>query len=455
MQKNDKFIDGLSRRRSVVSVPKKQITQPLMRLKSRSVGMDQDLAPRHLELALEKKRAIVEQKKKLEARRAVNDFIKPVKTLDFGLKDEKLSNDFNNLRSGWRKNKKKEAKKPVWWWRHKKISAALVLILVLGSSLVWFGNNFIAKLTSNKSNLFDALMATIENDRPLKEDGTGRSNILVFGTSGYDMNGSNGAGRHDGSQLTDSIMLISLNQKNKDVAMISLPRDLRVDNSCRIGTKKINEIYWCYKSKNNKEKEGAEALMRQVEEVVGVKPQYFAHINWSSLVKIVDTLGGITVTLDENIHDAPTKTYIRKGVPVKLNGEQALGLARARYGTERGDLTRGNSQQKIMLAIKNKIKEKKLSLNEVIGLMNVLGGNLSTNFEISEMKTGVKFLNGLSTKQIRQISLVDKNGDDLVTSDMIGGVSYVVPTKGDGDYSGIRSHVKNKIKTKKKNKQSK
>ena len=90
MQKNDKFIDGLSRRRSVVSVPKKQITQPLMRLKSRSVGMDQDLAPRHLELALEKKRAIVEQKKKLEARRAVNDFIKPVKTLDFGLKDEKL-----------------------------------------------------------------------------------------------------------------------------------------------------------------------------------------------------------------------------------------------------------------------------------------------------------------------------------------------------------------------------
>ena len=451
MQKNDKFIDGLSRRRSVGFVPKKQVTQPLMKIRSRSVGMDQDLAPRHLALNLEKRRAIIEQKKKSEARRAVDEFIKPVKTLDFGLKNERLSNyKFDNLRNDRPKNRNKNSKKQAWWWRHKKTSAILGLFLILCISLAWVGNNFIASLTNNKSNLLDALMATIENDKPLKTDKLGRSNILVFGTSGYDMSGSTGNGNHDGSQLTDSIMLISLNQKTKDVAMISLPRDLRVNNNCRIGTKKINEIYWCYKSKNNNEKEGAEALMEQVEEVVGVKPQYFAHINWYSLVKVVDTLGGITVTLDENIHDVPTKTYIRKGVPVELNGEQALGLARARYGTEHGDLTRGNSQQKIILAIKTKIKEKKLNLNEILGLVNILGKNLSTNFEISEMKTGVKFFNKLSTKKIKQISLVNDEGDDLVTNDMIGGVSYVVPTEGDGNYNEIKLHVKSKLKTKRK-----
>lgn len=451
MQKNDKFIDGLSRRRSVGFVPKKQVTQPLMKIRSRSVGMDQDLAPRHLALNLEKRRAIIEQKKKSKARRAVDEFIKPVKTLDFGLKNERLSNyKFDNLRNDRPKNRNKDSKKQAWWWRHKKASAILGLFLILCISLAWVGNNFIASLTNNKSNLLDALMATIENDKPLKTDKSGRSNILVFGTSGYDMNGSTGNGNHDGSQLTDSIMLISLNQKTKDVAMISLPRDLRVNNNCRIGTKKINEIYWCYKSKNNNEKEGAEALMEQVEEVVGVKPQYFAHINWYSLVKVVDTLGGITVTLDENIHDVPTKTYIRKGVPVRLNGEQALGLARARYGTERGDLTRGNSQQKIILAIKTKIKEKKLNLNEILGLVNILGKNLSTNFEISEMKTGVKFFNKLSTKKIKQISLINDEGDDLVTNDMIGGVSYVVPAEGDGNYNEIKLHVKNKLKTKRK-----
>ena len=425
MQKNDKFIDGLSRRK-VKSVSK--------------LGLEHDVAPRRYVLAMEKQKRARERK--MAEKKALEDFIKPVKSLDFGLTDEDLF--------GKKKIKNSIKKQKSWWLRHKKISVSLIVFLFLVSGGFLAGNKLIANLTNNKSGLFDVIMATIGEDKPLKKDKNGLSNILVFGTSGYDMNGTSGGGKHDGSQLTDSIMVVSLDQKNKSVKLLSLPRDLKVNNDCAVGTEKINEVYWCHKEQAGKEKTGAEALAKQVKSVTGIDLHYFAHINWSSLVKIVDTLGGITVTLDEDIQDIPTKTFIKAGVPVNLDGEKALGLARARYGTEHGDLTRGNSQQKILMAIKNKITQKKLDLGQILGLVNILGNNLSTDFSAGEMKTGVKIMSKISAKKIKQISLINTNDGDLVTTGTIGGVSYVIPEAGDKDYSQIKKHIKKQLKPAKK-----
>lgn len=158
------------------------------------------------------------------------------------------------------------------------------------------------------------------------------------------------SGTHDGAQLTDSIMIVSFDQKTQDVALLSLPRDLKVPMACSAG--KVNEVYWCNNQNGTNEEAGALALAEQLRQVLGIEFQYWAHVNWGALMDIVDTLGGVTVTLDEDINDkGHTGTVIQAGVPTHINGLQAVALARARYGTAGGDFTRGNSQQKIMEGI--------------------------------------------------------------------------------------------------------
>ena len=81
------------------------------------------------------------------------------------------------------------------------------------------------------------------------------------------------------------------------------------------------------------EQAGAEALVNEVSDILGLDFQYYAHLNWGSLVTIVDILGGITVTVDEDIDDYYyTGAVFQAGVPYTIDGSQALGLARARHG---------------------------------------------------------------------------------------------------------------------------
>ena len=69
-----------------------------------------------------------------------------------------------------------------------------------------------------------------------------------------------------------------------------------------------------------------------------------------------------------------------------------MGLARARYGTSYGDFSRGNSQQKILIGIGEKILKDKLDLTKVLDLVNILGDNLRTSLSVDEIKSGMRIL---------------------------------------------------------------
>ena len=335
----------------------------------------------------------------------------------------------------------KKNKKPLT--KRQKITRRVVipilslLLLLLIIFIIW-GNDIIARITGGQSNVFDLLFAD-ETYEPLKTDENGRTNILAFGTSGYDMEGTEGDGTHDGAQLTDSIMVISLNQDTGDLAMLSLPRDLKVSSTCT-ATGKINEVYWCNNMDGTNEQAGAEALMDEVGDILDVDFQYYSHLNWGSLVSIVDTLGGINVTLDEDIEDYNyTKAVFQAGVEYTIDGGQALGLARARHGTASGDFSRGASQQKILIGIKNKVSEKDLSIPDMVSLANTLGDNLRTNFSINELKTLAHIASTFDFNNIRQVSLIEP--EMLVTNGNINGISYVLPAKGAGNYSDIQAYI--------------
>ncbi|MBQ7802640.1 LCP family protein [Candidatus Saccharibacteria bacterium] len=321
----------------------------------------------------------------------------------------------------------------------------LVLLLILlgaGAYFYFWGDGLIRKMTGGEGSIWSAIgTLTSEKIEPLKTDANGRTNILIYGTSGYEMEGSG----HDGAQLTDSIMVVSLDQENGDVAMVSLPRDLKAGWTCT-ATGKINEVYWCNNMYDEDEAAGATALQEKIAEILGVETQYYVHLNWGALVSIVDTLGGVTVTLDEDVNDwGWTNASYQAGVEYALNGEEALGLARARHGTYYGDFSRGNSQQKLIIAIKNKILEKGLGLTEVLSIVGTLGDNVRTNFGMGEIKTGMHLLEEFDLENIRQIPLVGETY--YMTTANINGISYVIPSAGEGVYGPLQSYIFQQLKS--------
>lgn len=368
----------------------------------------------------------------LSREQAIEDFLTPVQALNL---DEKPAKKTKKSQKSTKKEKKKPKKA-----RRIITTISLVIVLFLIGFISWavlWGNDIIAKITGGQGNVFDLLTFTEEIYDPLKTDANGRTNILAFGTSGYDMEGNEGNGVHDGAQLTDSIMVISLNQETGDVAMLSLPRDLKASPTCT-ATGKINEVYWCNDMDGLNENAGATALMTEVGSILGIDFQYYAHLNWGSLVSIVDTLGGIKVTLDEDIEDYYwTGAVYQAGIEYTLNGEEALGLARARHGTSGGDFSRGASQQKILIGIKDRIFEKELSLTDIINLASTLGDNLRTNLTVSEIKTAAHLTFNFDFENMRQLSLYP----DYMTTGTINGISYVLPKSGVGNYGDIQDYV--------------
>lgn len=342
-----------------------------------------------------------------------------------------------------RKEKKHSHKKHHWG----RVVVVLLLCMVVIAAGVFYkwGDELISRLTGGNSGLLDAIHSMISDAVPFETDSKGRTNVLVFGTEGYNMNGDTANGTHDGAQLTDSIMAISFDQETKDVALISLPRDLKVSRACSAG--KVNEVFWCHNQDGANEEAGARALMEQVGDVLGLDFQYYTHVNWASLISIIDTIGGITVTLDENIADyGYTGAVAQAGVPMQVNGEQALGLARARHGTTGGDFTRGNTQQKIVAGIVEKVMQSGIGITEAFNLVNILGDNLRSNFSTDNIKAGVRLLSGFDMNKIRQIPLVDYGANVYyMTTATINETSYVVPAAGEQDYSQIQDYVAERL----------
>ena len=456
MEKN-KSIDGLSSRRakkptnSTVAtkkpVVKKSTTKPIAQKKTIKVTKPVRIPVQEKSVQPKEKVPTSTSPEKFEPTNITEDFLKPTQVFDFDEQSGELKAAQDPTESKPTKKSKKQ-KKPMSKKRKIIIWVALIIVLLLIGGAIWlilWGNDIIAKITGGQGTVFDLF---VESYEPLKTDENGRTNILAFGTSGYNMEGDEGEGTHDGAQLTDSIMAISLDQTTGDVAMLSLPRDLKASPTCT-ATGKINEVYWCNNMDGENEQAGAEALITEVGNILGIDFQYYAHINWGSLIEIVDAINGITVVTDETIeydylgyNNENIVDTIYANTPTELSGRASLGLARARHQTKMGDFSRGASQQKILIGIKDKILETSLSLTDLLNIASTLGDNLRTNFSIDEIKTLAHIASNFDFNSMRQIPLVDYDqGIYYVTTGTINGISYVLPSTGQGNYQAIQKYV--------------
>lgn len=340
----------------------------------------------------------------------------------------------------------------------KIIKWVAIALLIIGLGV---GGYFGYKLLTTSGQIFQGNLvnAVFAPPKELKMDANGRSNVLLFGTSEDDPD-------HAGADLTDSIMVVSVDQTKKEAFMVSIPRDLYVNygQACPAGYQgRINALFSCLKEKQD-EAAGREALRQKVGEVLGLDIQYVVQLNYAALREVVDAVGGITVTidspdargiLDRNFDwDCPKGPYTCFNVkypngPANLNGKQALYLARARgasgntYGLPQANFDREKYQRGILVALKDKAVSAGTLANPVAvnGILDTLGKNVRTNFDTEEIKTLVELAQKIDSANIKSVPLNDPE-DPLVVTGNVSGQSIVRPAKGVSDFSEIQAVIK-------------
>ncbi len=157
---------------------------------------------------------------------------------------------------------------------------------------------------------------------------------------------------------TDSIMVIAVDPKTNQVGIISIPRDLYVDVP-GYGRERINAVD--YIGEKKKYPGGGPALAAVVvSDTLGIPTQHYIRVQMEGLVRLVDALGGVDVTLDCPLYertpnDSAPKGYVEWSLPagtVHLDGDAARKFATYRYVTS--DFGRTQRQQQLIWAIRNR-----------------------------------------------------------------------------------------------------
>lgn len=350
-----------------------------------------------------------------------------------------------------------EDQKPKRNWKKIAKKTAITLLVILLIAGGWVGWKFV----SNSAKIFGwgNLFGLFQHTK-LKGEDEGRVNILLAGNSADDPG-------HNGANLTDSIMVLSMNTKDNTAFIMSIPRDLYV-NIPDHGYGKINETFQDGESDNFSESGYADGGMGLLEKVVyqnfGIQSNYYALVNYTALRDAVNAVGGIDVTIDSSdprgLYD-PSKDLSTRLPLVKLSngvhtldGQAALNLARARgdaygsYGYGRSDFTRTENQRKILIAIKDKASSSGTLANPIkVGqLFDSFGNNVQTDMKLAEAKRFYELIKKVPSSDITSASL--SNGKDvnlLKSYTNRYGQSTLIPAAGIDDYSDIQEYVQKLI----------
>lgn len=212
--------------------------------------------------------------------------------------------------------------------------------------------------------------------------GRGRVNVLVMGKAG---------GSHDGPDLTDTMLLVSLGLTKPTISIISIPRDIWVPDI----RAKINSAYYWGKTGSEFVDSGSSGggigfAKEMTGKIVGRPIQYGVVIDFSAFKDIIDALGGIQVDVANSFTDKlypiagkendtcgedPTFTCRYETVsfnagPQAMNGDTALIFVRSRHadGTEGTDQAREARQQLVIDAIKSKLTDPRVFLSPKIDM---------------------------------------------------------------------------------------
>ncbi len=279
------------------------------------------------------------------------------------------------------------------------------------------------------------------NSKILAGEEEGRINILLLGIAGENNPGKN---------LTDTIMVLSVNTDSKKVALLSLPRDLYTKIPDTNIWTKINSIYQ-YGINNDL---GSEPIKKSAENITGLKIHYFLIMDFEGFKKIIDDIGGINVFVEKGIYDprypGPNYSYetfeIKKGMH-KMDGETALKYARERHSDSEGDFGRAKRQQKVIQSFKNKAFSIKTFLNVFTfnKLLNALEENIKTDISLDEIESFINLSRKVDSQNITNAVVDAWKKDSLLKVSHIysGDIRVFILIPRAGNYTEIHDLAQN------------
>lgn len=368
-------------------------------------------------------------------------------TIDIHLKDSKLDEKIKERKSRSKKSVKvfteEEQKK------RKKNTIILLcisfLILLILGFLIYKGYIFSKELGFR----LDPGSLISSSSKELKKDSSGRyTNMLLVGIDT----------RENGGLLnTDTIILASYDYDSNNIIMLSIPRDFHVEVAKDVNWyARINSIY---SSGENKEKgTGLEALKESVERLTGQKIQYYAMVDFKAFVEIIDEVGGVDINVENSFTDymyplgVGYTTVSFKAGPQTMDGETALIYSRSRHAQQNNegtDFARAKRQQKVIIALKEKLLNSESFSNPktVMNIISSITGNIKVSeFTIKDIEAGYELAKEYDSKdgQVFSFVLDPSAGGGLIVDrkNLESGAYAIGPKLGLGKYEDIVEYIK-------------
>lgn len=209
---------------------------------------------------------------------------------------------------------------------------------------------------------------------------------------------------------SDVNILMTVNRDSKKILLTTTPRDSYVPIADGGNNQKDKlthaGIY------------GVDSSIHTLENLYGVDINYYVRLNFTSFLKLIDLLGGVDVYNDQEFTSRHGKFYFPVG-NVHLDSEQALGFVRERYSLADGDRDRGRNQQKVIVAIIQKLTSTE-ALKNYSDIIQGLQDSLQTNMPIETMMD-------LVNAQLESGGSYKVNSQDLKGTGQMGLPSYAMP----------------------------
>jgi LCP family protein required for cell wall assembly len=210
----------------------------------------------------------------------------------------------------------------------------------------------------------------------------------------------------------DTLIMITFNPSTLTATMFSIPRDMYVPIACN--GNRYNKI-------NSSAAYGSSCVIKTVEQLTGIKIDYYLKMNFKGVVDLVNAVGGVDVNVEEPDFAYPghTKQEVceqdskrRLGAdlvcmnvgPQTLNGEQALAYSRCRHLYTLSDFARIQHQQDVVEAMANQMKSMK-SVNDFYAVLEAISNNMVTNMSTAQL---------LSLYNVFKVAVIDGNNGSMI-----------------------------------------
>ena len=243
------------------------------------------------------------------------------------------------------------------------------------------------------------LTKTVETPKNVKGDSF---NVYISGIDTY--------GPISSVSRSDVNIIMTVNRETKKILLTTTPRDSYVSIADGGNNQKDKlthaGIY------------GVDASIHTLENLYGIDLNYYARLNFTSFLKLIDLLDGVDVYNDQEFTAHTNGKFYSVG-NVHLDSEQALGFVRERYSLADGDRDRGRNQQKVIVAILQKLTSTE-ALKNYDGIIKGLQDSIQTNMPLETM---MKLVNA----QLESGGTYKINSQDLKGTGRMDLPSYAMP----------------------------